>query len=381
MYHQFMNQSLFSPLKISGRELKNRVIAEIPSSFLANEAGDLTQDMIDYYERIAATNVSMVITEPFAVDKNRLFAKQPGISNTGGIFSLSRISERTRAHKAIPILQLFHPGINAKPETGLNYVYGPARFKHSRLKAEVRQYDFKQIAAISGLHIDAAISAWNSGYSGIEVNGADGGLIQQFLSPITNLRADDYGYKGQRGEKLALEIVKAIRKTLPDFLIIFKLSTRDLLPGGRMLKEALNLAMALENAGVDMIHVTAGFTIGKVDYAFPTGRTVANAPFAPDCAFLKKHLKIPLILSGKIALPGLAEEIIRTENADVVSLGRTLNRDLDWLNIAAMNSEHVKVRECKRCPNCSAASTGCPDMKGYAFWKLDLDKHLIRRKP
>lgn len=375
-----MHQQLFSQLNLSSRELKNRIIAAVPPSLLASPTGVVTAAMIDYYERIATTNVSMVITEGASVSgKDRFFTRQLCGNSQDAVAGLSRMAERIRVHGALPIIQLTHPGINSIPENSTNFVNGPSPFKHPRIKAKVIPFTYDQIKVVATTFIEAAFSAWNAGYSGIEISGADGGLMQQFLSPLTNQRSDNYGYKSKSGGKFAIEIIKAVKKSMPDFLVIFKLAMKDLLPGGKVLKDSLAFAQSLEKAGVDMLHLTEGFPIGKADYGFPTGRTSPEAPFADDCQFLKNQLSIPVILSGKISSPEMAKSIINQGIADTISLGRSLNRDLGWLQKAGLQDSCIKVRECKRCPFCTAASSGCPDMRGIALWNVNFEQYVPRR--
>ncbi|MGM0600731.1 MAG: hypothetical protein ACQETH_13055 [Candidatus Rifleibacteriota bacterium] len=374
-----MKAGLFSQLQFPDRILKNRIIAELPSSMLLDDKGIISKRMIDYYERLAATEVSLLITEPFAVDQERYIPLQPTADDPEIVSALSRITEKIRIHSASPVLQITHPGFNASGHSE-KIVFGPSPYKHSAISHKIDPLSKKQIQKITRSFIEAAISGWNAGFSGVLINGADGGLIQQFLSPITNKRSDIYGYDNNKGEKLALEIIKAIDKALPDYFIIFKLASRDLLPGGRTLNANLEFAEKLFKNGVDAIELDSGFPIGYFDVSnSPTGRYAPEAPFAQDCHIFKQSLKQPVFLSGKINRPPVAKKIIDDQIADAVVIGRSLNRDPDWLKKARLDSESIKTRLCKRCKICSAASKGCPDMKGLTLWELKLNKYLIGR--
>jgi 2,4-dienoyl-CoA reductase-like NADH-dependent reductase (Old Yellow Enzyme family) len=374
-----MKAGLFSQLNLPDRILKNRVIADLPTSMLLDENGKISSRMVDYYERIAACEVAMIITEPFAVNQEKFAASQPTADDPEIVSALSRITERIRIHSATPILQLTHPGFNASGPVD-KIAFGPSPFKHSAIKHKIDPLSKNQIQKIIRSFIEAAISGWNAGFSGILINGADGGLIQQFLSPLSNNRSDAYSYDKNKGEKLALEIINAISKALPDFFIIFKLSSRDLLPGGRTLSSNLELAEKLFKNGVDAIELNSGFPIGLFDYSdSPTGKYAPEAPFSQDSHIFKQSLQQPVFLSGKISRPQVATEIIDNQIADAVVLGRSLNRDPEWLKKARLDSESIKTRICKRCKICSAASKGCPDMKGMTLWEINLNKYLIGR--
>ena len=346
---------------------------------LMDDNGKISKRMVDYYERIASTEASLIITEPFAVDQEKFIALQPTADDPEIVSALSRITERIRIHSSTPILQITHPGLNATG-SAKKINFSPSPYKHSSIKYKIDPLSKNQIQKIARNFIEAAISGWNAGFSGVLINGADGGLIQQFLSPLINNRKDIYGYDNNKGEKLALEITNAINKALPDYFIIFKLSTRDLLPGGRSLNASLELAEKLFKNGVDAIEITSGFPIGNFDSSdSPTGRYAPEAPFAQDCHIFKQNLQKPIFLSGKINRPAVARKIIDNQVADAVVIGRSLNRDPEWLNKARLDSESIKTRLCKRCKVCSAASKGCPDMRELTFWEINLDKYLIGR--
>jgi 2,4-dienoyl-CoA reductase-like NADH-dependent reductase (Old Yellow Enzyme family) len=371
-----MHQKLFSQIEIAGRVLKNRVVAAVPFSFLAGNEGEVTDRLALYYERLATTDAGMVITEPARVNQARYFNQQLGGNENESVRGLSRITERIRAYQALPILQLTHPGINACPDRHNGLVKGPSSIELPRITCKVQELGYEEIRQISGNYLEASISAWNAGFSGVEISGADGNLVQQFLSPLTNHRKDDYGYRQNKGIKFVVDIVKAIRKAIPDFLLIFKIATRDLVPGGKTIEDSLSLAQALENAGLDLLHITSGMFFGRKDWEFPGGKTSPDGLFAQDSQIFKRHLRIPIMLSGKVSTPDLAENILARKSSDLISLGRTLNRDLDWLNIAKSNSELIKTRTCLRCLNCSAALNGCPDMCNITLWDLNLNKYL-----
>ena len=371
-----MHQKLFSHFDLAGRQLKNRVIATIPPTFLAGSHGQVTPELADYYERIAATDVAMIITEPAAVNSHRAFSLQLAGNENESVAGLSKIVERIRAHDCLPILHVSHPGINALPEAETGNVYGPSSLELARIKNPISELSYDQIRKVSNSFLETAISAWNSGFSGMEISGADGSLLQQFLSPITNRRTDDYGYVNNFGFKFITEIFKALRKAVPDLILSFRLSARDLLPKGKTIESSIKLASILEGSGANMIHVTSGFPIGRPDFDQPGNKNHPSAIFAEDSMMIKNEVQIPVLVSGKISTPEIAETILKAKQADLVGLGKTLNRDLDWIKTGRINSESIKVRTCLRCISCCAAKTGCPDFKSIQAWAINLNKYL-----
>lgn len=375
-YYHRMHQLLFSQFQLGGRSLKNRVFAEMPVSFLARENGSCSTEMIQFYERIAASDTAMIITESASVSRNKFHSLQLLGNENDSVQGLSQIAEKIRQQGATPILHLTHPGINAIPEPGTGKVFGPSAVSIPKIKNLINELSYNQIRQISGFFIESAVSAWNAGFSGLQISAADGSLFQQFLSPITNLRRDDYGFFANFGCKFIQDTFKAIRKAVPDLLLIFKMAARDLLPGGKSIENSIFLARLVANSGADAIHVVSGFPLGKPEREQPLGKNSPDGVFADDAAIIKNSVDIPILVSGKISTPEIGEKILQDGKADAVILGRTLLRDLDWLFKSRMNSESIKIRRCLHCIVCSAASHGCPDFDGITIWNLNLNKYL-----
>jgi 2,4-dienoyl-CoA reductase-like NADH-dependent reductase (Old Yellow Enzyme family) len=373
-----MQQNLFSNLDLHRRTLKNRIVVAPPVSFLATTQGELTPVLINYHARLAQCEAAMVICEPFALGAERRFPRQAAMESANIVSMLSQLASVIRKNGAIPILALEHPGFNAWPLNPARKFWGPSTMKVKPLNRQVTELSYEQVGKIAGAFIDAAVVAWNAGFSGVEINGAQGTLLQQFLSPLFNKRQDRFDYERNFGNKLPIEIVRGIRKAFPDFLLLFKLAGRDEMPGGRRLKDTADFARDIEKAGADVLHLTTGFDFCRPDYENPGIRTSAPVLKPQDCQFIKKQVAIPVIFSGKNLSPTNAAGIIKAEMATAVSLGRSLNRDLEWFVKARLNSPNIPVRSCRDCQTCNSAAFGCPDSRGIAFWNLK--KQNLREK-
>lgn len=356
-----MISSLFYPLNLGNRELKNRAIAAPPPSLLCSEEGTVTAELLSYYQNISQSGVSAVIVEGAAINPAaKSWPKHLDISATDALGGLSRLVEKIRHCGALPILQLYHGGINAFP-TANSMVYGPSAVKLKGMRHEATALSKDQINQIIRDYVAGAIMAWNAGFSGIEIQAAEGSLLQQFLCPLVNKRTDQYSIKKNGGTSLLLEIVKLIKNATPDLFLIGKIAMKDLIPGGAGLHASIETAKLLKKEGVAMVHVTEGLIIGNpLKQHSALDKTAPASVFAEDSQILRHELKHPVILSGKIATPEIAESRLRREFCDLVSLGRTLNRNQYWLREAPLPTIK-KTSPCRRCEICLYATQGCPD--------------------
>lgn len=366
-----MIASLFSPVNIAGREFKNRAIASPPPSLLAEPDGRVSPQLMEYYQNLADTDVSVVIVEAAAISSEAVaWAKHLSIASTDMITGLSRLVEKIRNKGALPVAQLYHGGINAS--AGRNHtVSGPSTIAHRKITARISGMTTDKIRQTIDCYAAAATTAWNAGFSGIEIQAADGSLIQQFLSPLTNKREDTYAIGENEGSLLLMEVVRAVKQTVPDLLISIKLSLKDLVPGGKSLLSTIRTARMLKNDGIDLIHVTEGLTIGNPLLLHPSlGKTAADAPFSEDTHIFRQETGMTVILSGKISTPEVANTRLRKSAADFVSLGRTLNREPSWLRVSRIDDSIIPWQKCLRCSLCQAASEGCPDRHGVNRWLI-----------
>lgn len=360
-YHRCMISSLFHPLNLGNRELKNRVIAAPPPSLLATEHGLVTSDLLEYYQALSASGVSAVIVESASVNTSaRSWQKQLDISAPETLGGLSRLVEKIRHKGALPVIQLYHGGVNAI-STNSRQVKGPGKTKLKGMNYEVLPLTAPEIDQIVRDYVAAAIMSWNAGFSGIEIQAAEGSLLQQFLSPLTNMRADQYGMQNQCGSLLLLQIIKGIKQAVSDMVLLCKLSMKDLAPGGTGISSVIQVAQLLKKEGIELFHVTEGLVIGNpLRRHTALDKTSPDACFAEDAQIFRNELNHPVILSGRITNPQVAEVRIKQGFCDMVSLGRTLNRYKGWLKDAQLQMPPLS-KPCLRCEICLSASQDCPD--------------------
>lgn len=217
-------------------------------------------------------------------------------------------------------------------------------------QTQPRPLTIPEIQELVKSYANGAKWAQVAGCDGVEIHGAHGYIIQQFMSPSTNKRVDEYGGTLERRMRFPLEIVKGIREVCGDsFIIDFRMSVDELIDGGYHLDEGLVMVKMLEEAGIDMIHASGG-CYGAMAKTFETQGFEQGARLYIAEA-VKKVVNIPVIAIGNLRTPDICEDAINTGKTDLVALGRTLIADPDWPNKAKAGKAD-EIRKCISCLYC-----------------------------
>lgn len=350
-----MFEYLFEPIRIGTMELRNRIVMPPMTVGYGVLDGTVTERHRDYYEARARGGAGLIITEAAAISPDRKYGLVPlGLYDDAQIPSWGELARAVHAHGAKLAAQLMDPGPESiEMLSGIQPV-GPSPVRgRSVYRSVPRELSVDEIQAIVDEFAEAVRRARDAGLDAIEVHAAHGyALIGSFLSPFFNKRIDSYGGSLEGRMKLLLEVLDAIRARVGrDFPIIVRISGDDRRAGGRTLQETEFVARILASAGVDALEVSGG-TIPDVFWAVvaPSGTPLAlNAPFS---AAVKQVVDIPVICVGRINTPGIAEFVLATGRADLVSMGRALNADPELPNKAAAGD----LEDIAPCVGCN---TGC----------------------
>ena len=333
-----MLKHLFSPIRIGSMEVKNRIVLPPMTVGYGVPEGTVSEKHRDYYEARAQGGAGLIITEAAGVHAQRKYGMFPlGLYEDAQIQSWRELAEATHRHGAKLAVQLMDPG----PEsimmlTGIQPA-GPSRVVGRGLFRDVpRELSIGEIEAIVDDFAEATRRAKEAGLDAIEIHAAHGyALVGSFLSPFFNKRTDRYGGSLEGRLRLLLEIIEAIRGRVgKDFPIIVRVSGDERRTGGRTLQETQFIARILVEAGVDALEVSGG-TIPTVFWAVvaPSGTPLAiNADFSQA---IKQVVNVPVISVGRINSPRVAEFLLETGKADMVSMGRALHADPELPNKAA----------------------------------------------
>src|SRR5262249_34032663 len=272
----------------------------------------------------------------------------------GMIAGLADIAEAARAEGAVAGLQLGHCGaqrVVLEPP-----VVAPSAIAWAPGKRVPSELTGEEIARIVQDHADATRRAVQAGFQLLELHAAHGYLVNTFLSPATNRRSDEYGGSFENRLRFAREVIAAMRAELgPKRLLCARLNGEDLLPGGLDIDEYCKIAPALVEAGLDVIHVSAG-TYRVMEKRIPPMYLGAET-FAGDANPIRRAATVRFIASGTIHDPAEADRLIADGEADFVSLARPLFADPALPNKLLQNRPR-EVLPCIRCNTCLAREQG-----------------------
>ena len=196
------------------------------------------------------------------------------------------------------------------------------------MKIVPRELSRREIEDLIETFVKAAERAKKSGYDAIELHGAHGHLINQFISPYFNRRSDSFGGSFTKRMRFAREIVKKVRERLEDYPIIFRVSGDEFVEGGIGLEEAVQVARTMEEVGISAVHVTAGIAESYAKAIEPMGYGQGWKVYM--AARMKEAVNVPVITVGVIRDPRFAEAVLRQGQADFVAVGRGLIADPEW---------------------------------------------------
>jgi len=250
-------------------------------------------------------------------------------------------------------VELTHPGMNA----GLRYIEGetpvaPSAVPRSKDGLVPKMLSCEQVVEVVKEYVGAAWRAKEAGFDAVELQACHGLLINQFLSPLTNQRQDEYGGDRESRARFLVEIVEGIKRRVGvDFPVMVRLVAEDMMEGGVTPEEGRWFACRLEGAGADALHPDFGLG-GKEKRLEPMPYPQAWRVYLAER--IKQVVSIPVIAVGVIREPGVAEEILETGKADFVALGRALNADPEWPD-KARTGEVGAIRRCIGCNECVIA--------------------------
>ena len=346
-----MVKHLFEPFEIKGRRLKNRIVMPALASFLIEDDGSITDKTVEHYRRRAAGGPAMVIVEAHAVAEEGIVSlHQARIFDDRFIEGLSRIARVMRSEGAIPAIQIHHSGRQTSSRVIKRKPLAPSNLPCPTIRGDVEPLSLEGIQDMITKFGDSAVRAVQAGFELIEIHGAHGYIINQFMSKFSNIREDAYGGDTTRRARFAVDIVKEVRKRVgPDFPISFKISAQEFVPGGLDVRESIEILKLLVAAGIDIVQVSAGNDATPEWICQPM--FMEKACLSDSAAMIKKELRIPVMSVGRINDPVVADAIIREGKADLVCMGRGLLADPEMPRKAqAGNLDDIRI--CIACNTC-----------------------------
>ncbi|HET6513666.1 MAG TPA: NADH:flavin oxidoreductase [Thermodesulfovibrionales bacterium] len=354
---------LFQPFSLNGLELKNRLVRSATYEKRADEDGFVTDSIIELYRNLARGGVGLIITGNALVHPSGRSAPQMlCVHSDIYIKGLKNLTDAVHEAGGVIAVQLSHGGRQSIPLLlGGNEPIAPSPVYDPSTKIMPRAMKEEEIWEIVDAFGEAARRARISGFDALQIHGAHGYLVSEFLSPHTNRRDDYWGGDEERRFHFLEEVFRAVRKEAgEDYPVMIKMNGDDMVEGGLKTREAVRIARRLEGLGIDAVEVSGGmYEAGDATIQPGILSEDREAYFREAGRAFKKALHIPVMLVGGMRSKTVMEEVLKKGYADLVSLARPLIREPDLLE---------RLREGKTKADCVSCN-GCTRIK-----KLDVVK-------
>lgn len=347
-----MLDHVFSPYTIKNVTFPNRLVVSAMVTNFCNKDGSASERYIAYHEEKAKGGFGMIITEDYAIRvKGKGFSNVAGMWDDSLIDSHSELTRRVHQYDSKIIAQIYHAGrqthqgVTGFPPEAPSAVPCPAN------KQIPHELTVEEIKDIEQDFADCARRCKQAGFNGIEIHGGHGYLVAEFMSSYSNKRIDQYGGSLTNRMRFPLEAIAAIRKAVgEEFIVGFRISADELVPGGRTKEDTKTIALMLEAAGIDFLHVSAG--VYGSSYAIAPPQAIKHGWLTDFAKEVKEIVHIPVITVGRINDPLIADQIIRSGKADFVTMARASLCDPHMPEKARQgNFEEIRY--------CIACSQGC----------------------
>lgn len=343
-----MSLKIFEPIKIGTLELKNRIMRSATWDSTADINGAVTVQSEAIYKKLGEGHIGLIVT-------GYAFVSQAGQANAGqyGIYSDEMIPGWKKIVKSVHdnggkiAMQIVHSGINSGylPSIGKIPLAVSSLHGYARKHQEMTEEDIEGIVTDFGA---AALRVREAGFDAVQLHGAHGYLVSQFVSPLYNKRTDQWGGSAENRRRFPIEVTRQLRKVLGnDYPVLIKFGVQDDRDGGTSLSEGVETCRLLEEAGIDSIEVSAGIGASST---VTRENEVVKPVFRERAASVKRAIKIPVAVVNNIRSVDTAQDIIASGDADIVSLCRPFIREphlvLRW---EEGNLAPAKCISCNKC--------------------------------
>ncbi len=318
---------LLNPIKAGSLNLSNRLVMPPMATSKAESDGKVSQAILDYYaEKSQGGYLSLIIIEhSFIALEGKASPQQLSIAEDSVIPNLQKLAQVIQGNGSKCMMQLNHAGSATSEEcTGMTPV-GPSAVPNPRRGGIPHELTHDEIKGVINAFKAAAHRAKDAGFDGVEIHSAHGYLLNQFFSPLTNKRTDEYGGDVFQRIRIHLQVIEAVRSEVgEEYPILLRLGASDFAEGGATIEDSLIAAQEFEKAGVNILDISGGFS----GYSVP-GLT-GQGYFSPLSEAIKKVVSIPVILTGGITEAQAAEKLLAEGKADLIGVGRALLQNSKW---------------------------------------------------
>lgn len=374
-------EKLLQPIKMGGMEVKNRFVMAPMVTNYAGKDGSVTERLKAYYRARAKGGVGLIIVEAAFVDPSgRGYTNELGIYKDDFIDGLKGLVDEVHQFGTKIAIQIYHSGRQSHEILTGGRLIAPSPIPCPVCREEPKEMTKGDIDNMIEAYGQAARRAVASGFDAVELHGAHGYLINQFLSPYSNQRMDEYGGSMENRVRFPLEVLSRVRKETGNAsAIIYRMSSEEFVEGGLTLEDTMAFSVILSDNGVDAIHVSGGVYKSSAMIIQPSA--LPQGLYVEHASAIKKAIgnRVPVLVVGRIKDPEMAEDILAQGKADMVVMGRALLADPE-MPVKVIEGRLQEIRPCIGC------NQGCVDKLladqditclGNALtgreWEFDLD--------
>ena len=367
------NHLLFEKSWIRSLELSNRAIRSSTWSGVGDTKGYVTDRALEFYGELAKGDIGLILTGyQYVMTNGQGLPYMLGNYDDTQIEGLKKLVDTVHREGGKIAVQLVHCLARANPklffEEG-DELWGASAIAYSAADKVPKEMTKEDIARLVEAHAAAASRSLRAGFDGIQIHGAHGFGVNQFLSPAWNRRGDMYGGSLQNRYRLVAEILEAIRGEVgKDFPVMFKLSAQDFVENGIELSESAEIARRLANDGIDAIQVSACCSISDADKHCTKSMIVKEkdeAYLADFAQYIKERANVPVIVVGGIRSAPIIDGILKEKRADYISMARPFIREPHLIKRwKAGDSANARCISCNRC-----FETGMKGLGISCYWE------------
>ncbi|HEY8797745.1 MAG TPA: NADH:flavin oxidoreductase [Candidatus Dormibacteraeota bacterium] len=359
---------LFQPGRIGSVEIANRIVRAGTSETAAGESGEITDKLVEIYEDLARNRVGLILSgHMYCHTRGQYATRQVGIHEDGMVPGLARLAEAVHRHGGKVFAQLAHAGSQSRVVG--NRPLAPSPIPNALTGRVVEAATETEIQEAIAAFAAGAARAVQAGFDGVHIHGANGYLISEFSSPLTNKRTDRWGGLPEARDTFFVEVLKAVRRAVPSRIAVtVKVGLEDAVPGGMQLAEGVRRGGILASVGADAIEVSCNAMrlpsdSAKEYVAVGPRRALGDlllhrlmSPPHPEAYFLeparllRQRVSKPIILVGGIRIPATMERIVASGDADFIALARPFIREPDLVKkLAGGRRGPVACTSCNLC--------------------------------
>jgi 2,4-dienoyl-CoA reductase-like NADH-dependent reductase (Old Yellow Enzyme family) len=267
----------------------------------------------------------IIIEHSFISKEGKASDQQLSVAEDSVTESLRELANVIHNNGSKAVMQINHAGSAASKEVTGGEPVGPSAVANPRRGNIPKELSKDEIRNIVDDFRNAAKRVKEAGFDGVEIHSAHGYLLNQFFSPLSNKRSDEYGGNIRNRIRIHLEVIKAVREAVgEDFPVLLRLGASDYMEGGSTIEDSKVAAQAFERAGINILDISGGFNGYNVPGAIEQGY------FSPLAEAIKQVVSIPVILTGGITEVQSAERLLTEEKADLIGVGRAIYKDSKW---------------------------------------------------